>query len=310
MWAFGKSVHCYLKSPGRDEQDRSALPADVPALSTGVFCRVIDLIRGMPPSARVLDLGSRSGSFQTSRSDIVVVRLDLEVPPAPARNYCRADAARIPFASGCFAAVISNHSLEHFVELDAVLSEIGRVLAANGALYVAVPDAGTFSDRVYRWLGRGGGHVNPFRSAEALAALIEKRTGLACRSYSTLYSSLSFLNAHNFTTRPPRKIALFGFGNERFLAVLVWTLRLFDRWFGTGLSRYGWAFYFGSYAPVDPEDWINVCVRCGSGHSGMFLMHSGTLPPRPGWFTWYRCPACGGLNLWTHERRSRAARPA
>ena len=261
----------------------------------------------MPAGGRVLDLGARGGSFQTSRSDILVVRLDLDIPPSRIQGqYCRGDAARLPFASESFAAVISNHSLEHFVELDAVLREIGRVMAPGGSLYVAVPDAGTFSDRVYRWLGRGGGHVNPFRSAPALAAVIEEQTGLSCRGYRSLYSSLAFLNAHNFTSRPPRKIALFGFGNERYLALLVWTLRVLDRCFSTRLSRYGWAFYFGSHVPDEPEEWINVCVRCGSGYSEMFLRGAAALPKDAGWLTWYRCPACGGLNLWTPERGSRA----
>ena len=39
------------------------------------------------------------------------------------------------------------------------------------AAYVAVPDASTFSDRLFRWIyGGDSGHINPFHSAEGLAA--------------------------------------------------------------------------------------------------------------------------------------------
>jgi len=257
---------------------------------------MLQLIDSLPAGARVLDLGARMGSFSTSRTDLLVVRLDLETPPARASGaYVQADAARMPFAGRCFDAVISNHSLEHFEELDAVLGEVGRVLRSVGALFVTVPDASTLTDRIYRWMGRGGGHVNAFRSPEDVIRRVEAVAGLEHRGTRVLFSSLSFLNAHNFVARPPRKIALFAFGNERFLAVLTWLLRGLDRRLGTRLSYYGWAFYFGGAHPPEPDEpWVNVCVRCGSGHPEAFLRRQGAVRK----LTW-RCPACGGFNLWT-----------
>ncbi|HEV2447210.1 MAG TPA: class I SAM-dependent methyltransferase [Candidatus Sulfopaludibacter sp.] len=252
------------------------------------------LVDSLPPGARVLDMGARSGSFSTTRRDITVVRLDLEPPagrkPGP---YVAADAAGMPFAGGCFDAVISNHSLEHFLELEATVREIGRVVRQPGALYVAVPDAGTFSDRVYRWLGRGGGHVNPFRAPEEVIALIERLTPLRHRATVQLTASFSFLNSHNFTARPPRRIALFAYGNEPCLAILNAVLRRIDRVFGTRLSVYGWAFHFGEAAPAEMDGpWINVCVRCGAGASEVFLRKTGMVRGRT-----YRCGTCGGFNL-------------
>src|SRR4051812_28612579 len=118
-----------------------------------------ELLASLPPGSRVLDLGARSGSFDTERADLIVVRLDLEIPAGRRRGlYVSGDAARMPFATASFAAVISNHSLEHFVELDATVREIGRVLRPDAALYIAVPDSTTLTDRIYRWLGKGGGH--------------------------------------------------------------------------------------------------------------------------------------------------------
>jgi SAM-dependent methyltransferase len=264
---------------------------------------MLDLIEKLPPGARVLDLGAGPGSFPITRNDLSVVRLDLEIPPA--RNggcYVSADAARMPFASAAFDLVVSNHSLEHFVELEPTLREIGRVVRPGGTLYIAVPNTDTLSDRIYRWLARGGGHVNPFHKPEEVVRLVDGLTGLQHGGTRVLYSSLSFLNAHNFKTRPPRKILLFSNGNERFLAVFVWFLRLMDRHLGTRLSQYGWSFYFGAEpAPHAGQNWINVCVRCGSGHSEDFLKKKGSVPPLQGWFKWYRCPRCKCWNVLTYE---------
>jgi hypothetical protein len=264
---------------------------------------MLPLIGNLPAGARVLDLGAGPGSFPCTRSDIIVVRLDLEKPHRLGQgSYVLANAARMPFAASSFDLVVSNHSLEHFTRLEATVSDIGRVLKPDGVLYVAVPDATTLTDRIYRWLGRGGGHVNPFRSPEEVAALVTRLTGLPLGSTTVLFSSLSFLNRHNFVRPPPRRIALFAFGNERFLAVSVWILRALDRRCGTKLSRYGWAFRFGNVAAAPlGEAWINVCVRCGSGHSEPYLRKYAPLRKWAGLFPAYRCPGCGGFNFLTPE---------
>jgi SAM-dependent methyltransferase len=269
---------------------------------------MLPLIGNLPAGARVLDLGAGPGSFPCERPDVVVVRLDLEKPHRLGLgSYVLADAASMPFRQASFDLVVSNHSLEHFIELDATVREIGRVLKPNGILYVAVPDATTLTDRIYRWLGRGGGHVNPFRSAEEVAALIDRLTGLPLRSTTILFSSLSFLNRHNFITRPPRRIALFAFGNETFLAISIWVLHGLDRRCGTKWSRYGWSFRFGNVAGAEPvEVWVNVCVRCGSGHSEAYLRKHTAIRKLAGLFPAYRCPACGGFNFLTPEFTPRA----
>jgi SAM-dependent methyltransferase len=257
---------------------------------------MLDIIDSLPPGARVLDLGARLGSFSTTRNDICVVRLDLDAP-AGAGALVRGDAARLPFKARCFDLIVSNHSLEHFVELEATVREIGRVVKEDGVLYVAVPDAGTLTDRIYRWLGKGGGHVNAFRQPSDVIGLLERWTPLAHRSTTLLYSSLAFLNAHNQVGRPQRKLALFGFGNECFLAWLVWVLRGLDRVMGTRWSVYGWSFRFGNVAPETHAPWCNVCVRCGSGAAGDFLRSSGAVSRGRGGMERYHCPNCGAANL-------------
>mgnify|MGYP005847998409 CR=1 FL=1 len=242
----------------------------------------------------VLDLGSAGGSFESKATAARVVRLDLEAQGADGLPV-RGDAARLPFRGGVFAAVISNHSLEHFERLEEALAEIGRVIARGGALFVSVPDASTFTDRLYRWLARGGGHVNPFRSAGELAARIAQATGLPHRGTRVLYSSLSFLNRRNSPGPPPLRLRLLGGGAEWSLAAYNWWSRRLDRWLRTRLSVYGWALYFGEAVHMeDGAEWRNVCLRCGSA-----CPLEAALESRVGrrWgVAAYRCGACGAAN--------------
>src|SRR5579864_5057254 len=112
-----------------------------------------EILRHLPAGARVLDLGSRSGSFDASSYPVLVVRADLEVPSDGHRDgFVCADAAALPFATASFDAIISNHSLEHFERLNDALEEMGRVAKTHGAMFIAVPDASTLADGLYRWL--------------------------------------------------------------------------------------------------------------------------------------------------------------
>src|SRR5205085_12228559 len=137
------------------------------------------LLAGLAPGSRVLDLGARAGSFHTGRGDLSLVRLDLEIPASRGEGaFVAADAALMPFIERCFHLIISNHSLEHFSELETTLREIGRVIHADGALFIAVPDAGTFTVRIYRWLARGGGQLRPFPSALQHSQLVVSHQGM------------------------------------------------------------------------------------------------------------------------------------
>jgi SAM-dependent methyltransferase len=273
---------------------------------------MIHLLSRLPAGARVLDLGAAGGSFPDARPDVCVVRIDLKFAENGASGrLVLGDAAHLPFADGVFDLLVSNHSLEHFVELEAVVREMGRVARRGAGLYVAVPDAGTLTDRIYRWIGRGGGHVNPFRKPAEVIARIERLTGLPHRATRDLYSSLSFLNARNVRGWPPKKLLLFANGDERFLAVLLWLLRTVDRIFGSGWSRYGWEFHFGAADPGEVrQPWVNVCVRCGAGCSGDYLREQASGWRKFGPIESYRCPACGGFNLFSPEPHQETLRTA
>jgi SAM-dependent methyltransferase len=262
-----------------------------------------EILRHLPASALVLDLGSSRGSFGGSATPARAVRVDLHFDSKCGEvQLVRADAARLPFPRAVFDAVISNHSLEHFEDLGRALSEIGRVLKPDGALFIAVPDSGTLTDRIYRTLARGGGHVNSFQSSRELAQLVTRRTGLSHKATRTLCTSLSFLNRRNQTAPSPRTLRwLFG-DREAVLAAVNVLFRLSDRFWGTRSTVYGWALYFGSIpGAVDTNPWINVCLRCGNAHPSDWLRERGSVRRRWLFFPAYTCPSCGAGNPFSND---------
>ena len=254
-----------------------------------------EVLQRLGPDDRGLDLGSGPrGSFAARTTRARVVRIDLDRPSQPQdAPFVQCAAERLPFRDGAFRAVISNHTLEHFPKLDEALDEVGRVVDEDGWFYAAVPDASTLSDKIYRWLGRGGGHVNPFVSRRALEEKIERATGLPAAGGRLLYASWSFLNRRNIPGRRQLKLWLFAGGSETFVRGFGYRLRRLDAWLGTRLAIYGWALYFGRGLEVEPGAWSNVCVRCGAGRPAK------TILPKSGR---YRCPACGAPNRFTPDR--------
>jgi hypothetical protein len=197
--------------------------------------------------------------------------------------------------------VICNNSLEHFEQLDTSIREIVRVLRTDGYLYVAVPDSSTFTDRLYRWLARGGGHVNPFPDVATVPAMIASAGAPKLAGTRVLCTSLAFLNPRNRTTRAPRKMILVANGNEGFLRYLTLFLRHLDRIFRTRTCLYGWAYYFGDVPDLDLTVSTNVCVKCGSASPSWWLDHIRRVS-RGRILARYLCPACETPNFFTEDR--------
>ncbi len=245
----------------------------------------------------VLDLGSRSGSFSLATTHARVVRFDLDFGSDP--FFVQGDARMMPFRDHCLDALIANHSLEHVEGLAQCLDEIQRVLKKNGRLYVAVPDASTFSDRLYRWLAHGGGHVNAIVDAAQFIQLLEERTGLKVAASRLLHTSFAFANAKG-PVRWSRRVWLIGGGQEWVLRTASYWARRCDVWLGTRWSVYGWAFYLGKMEGIDEVPATNVCVRCGAAHVSEWLKAIGEV--KRGWF-WrsYWCPECRTENAFTDD---------
>jgi SAM-dependent methyltransferase len=261
--------------------------------------KVHEILERLPAGARVLDLGSREGSFADGAYPVHAVRLDIGAPQRAPSRFVQADAARLPFAARTFNAVILNHSLEHIRELKPALQEIGRVVRQDGAVFVSVPDATTIADRLYRKVYRNlGGHVNLFDSAPKLERMLSWYLGLPHVATRTLHTSMNFLNRRN--TREAVRLGQMHCAGlpEPIVAPMSAALRWMDGRFGSRLSVYGWAFYFGRVEePVDTTPLENVCVRCGQAHPAGELRRRGLT--RHLLLTSYRCADCGARNIFT-----------
>jgi len=262
-----------------------------------------EIIAALEANSLVLDLGSGPGSFPDDPAAYRAIRFDLKLPPNPPPNFVQGDASRLPFPSACFDAVLCNHSLEHMPRYKNALQEIGRVVKRSGAVYIAVPDASTPQDRLYRWLTEGKDHVNLFVHRRELSKTIEWYTNLSCAGIRTLHTSFNFLNRRNVKNPAPPRFRLFALRAEWPLALLNKAFRLLDRRFRTRFSHYGWAFYFGNLPEaISTATWNNVCLRCGQAHEDAFLMAAGNL--HKNWLLGqaYRCPACTAVNAyWKDE---------
>src|SRR5512145_2653493 len=138
-----------------------------------------EILDHLDENALVLDIGSGPGSFPESATRARTFRVDVARPGKPPQRFAIADAIALPFKTAAFDAVILNHSLEHFPNWKLSVQEIGRVVRKGGAAYIAVPDASTFTDHVYRKVFRdGGGHVNLFADAPELAKSLSWYLGL------------------------------------------------------------------------------------------------------------------------------------
>ena len=261
-----------------------------------------EILRILEKGQLVLDLGSGpNGSFPADHTKATVMRIDAELHNSDLLNFSVADAAALPFPAACFDAAIANHTLEHFANLEGALLELKRVLKPNGMLYAAVPDASTLTDKVYRWLSKGGGHINPFTDAARFAELVSLRTDRPHTATRLLYSSFSFLNRRNSPVPRPKRLLLVGGGYEWTLKIAQLIFHTLDKAFNTRLRVYGWALYFGPVKNVCQLPLPNMCVRCGSAHAAVYLQQLSLA--EPGLIGGFTCPQCGARNigLWKAE---------
>ena len=118
-----------------------------------------ELIADAPPGARVLDAGCGPGSWRYGdRPDLDVVGFDVKFPPGPPPqsprvSVLRADLARVPLRDGCVDLTVCHYVLEHVSALEPCCDELSRVTRLGGTLYLSVPRAASFDDRLYRFAG-------------------------------------------------------------------------------------------------------------------------------------------------------------
>ena len=153
------------------------------------------LTHNLPASARVLDLGAGGGSFSYRSTPAGVIAIDLAFPDQAQDCFARvvADAGCLPLRDHSIDVVICNNTLEHFDRAHDTVLEIDRVLGSGGHLWVSVPNGFSFDDGLYRFVFKGGGHVNRF-TLSSLLRTIESGTHLSAQSYKMLYSGFVYLS--------------------------------------------------------------------------------------------------------------------
>jgi SAM-dependent methyltransferase len=121
---------------------------DLPGIAAG-------RLAGIPGA--VLDVGCGDGilvrRLRADRSGSSVVALDLSAGmlDGVAAPAVAADAARLPFRDGSFAAVLAMHMLYHVPDVDAAVREAARVLAPGGRYLVSTNSAADKAEMTQLW---------------------------------------------------------------------------------------------------------------------------------------------------------------
>ena len=255
---------------------------------------VHELIDAAPAGARVLDAGCGPGSWPYARRpELEITGFDVKFPPGPpARRprvaILRADLARTPLRAESFDLTLCHYVLEHVTRLEPCCDELARVTRAGGALYLAVPRAAAFDDRLYRFagyfakyallkLGKRIEHQQRF-DLERLLDLFGAR-GFEVEAYALVPAGFSWMNDPRtkplqgpFTDALARLHRVTGIDLARD-ANCVLLLRK------TGVT--------GRRALPAPRRVTHVCRECGE--------HAVVTPPTPLPARW-SCPWCGKPN--------------
>jgi SAM-dependent methyltransferase len=103
-------------------------------------------------SSRIADVGSGEGGLairMATHGFADVWGFDPFIPADRDHGNAHIRRTGVDQAEGCFDVIMFNHSLEHFPHPVQALRDAKSKLAADGAILVRVPLAGTFADRHY-----------------------------------------------------------------------------------------------------------------------------------------------------------------
>ena len=254
---------------------------------------IYDWISQLRSNQWVLDVGAGEGSFPNAEFSCAWLALDDDSRAFTTTvRYSRVTGKghQLPVRDGSIDLLISHHSLEHLAPLDETLAEMARVLKPGGRCYISVPNGYSLCDAIYRLVFLGGGHVNRFRRDDVIR-LVEQRLNLRLVGWQKLFTSFVYLRKlmELLETGPadlPRRLRIIAWLPQRCVGLVQRTLyvgtRLVDRWSGTDLSVYGWAFFFErprAESMVEPvveqAGYVNVCLYCGSGQPAAGVTRTG-----------------------------------
>ena len=142
-----------------------------------------------------LDVGCSAGfiSDELARAGARTIGADIDVPGVRRANerfgqrvtFLCADGSRLPLADGSVDVCVFNHIYEHVVDPDAVMAELHRVVAHDGAVYLGLGNRlgvmephhrlpflsylpARLADRYLRASGKGDHYYERFRSRAGL----------------------------------------------------------------------------------------------------------------------------------------------
>jgi SAM-dependent methyltransferase len=252
-----------------------------------------ELIDAAPHGASVLDAGCGPGSWDYSRRpDLRITGFDIKFPPGPpARrdgvSVLRAALEQLPLRAEPFDLTVCHYVLEHVTGLRACCDELARVTKPEGTLYLSVPRAAAFDDRLYRFAGyfakyalmkfkKRIEHQQRFDFADVVKEFTTR--GFVLTAFAHVPAGFSWMN-------DPRTKPLQG----AFTDALAGLHR------ATGIdlavdANFVLAFRKTTSAMISPaieRRVTHVCRECGE--------HSVLLPPVPTPKSW-NCPWCGKAN--------------
>lgn len=266
-----------------------------------------ELIEAAPPGARVLDVGCGPGSWPyAGRPDLRITAFDIKFPPGPPAkreglDVMRAGLERLPLRDALFDLVVCHYVLEHVTELALCCDELARQTRRGGTLYLSVPRAAAFDDRLYRFagyfakyallkLGKRIEHQQRFGLPKLLELFCGR--GFVLTAHASVPAGFSWMN-------DPRTKRLQG----PFTDALAWLHRVLgidlakDANFVLAFRRTGEPAAApdvrGGAALPGARRVTHVCRECGE--------HSVLKPPRP-WPSRWECPWCGKRNPFGRPR--------
>ena len=282
----------------------SGVRAVKPARDTNerpVFLR--EVIAALPVGARVLDAGCGPGSWPYAlRDDLDVTGFDIKFPPGPPARHARmrvfrGDLARLPLREHRFDLTVCHYVLEHVTELEACCDELARVTKPGGQLYLSVPRAAAFDDRLYRFAG--------YFAKYALMKFKKRVEHQQCLDF---HSMIDLFYARGMRlTATARVPAGFSWMNDPrtkpLQAAFTDTLALLHRWFGLDLAKdANFVLTFEKVGAIGFRKVTHVCRECGEPA----VVSSAASGPGPAGGeaypnTW-TCPYCGKRNPFGRSR--------
>ncbi len=232
----------------------------------------------LPQGSRVLDLGCGSGTVAyESFPHLQFVAADQFVHKASAgwptnAALALADAERLPWREGTFDAAICNFVFEHFADPVSALRELDRVIRVGGLLYISVPRASSLQDRLYRFVIKGGGHLQSY-SMPNFVQMVYRETGFKLEGYADAAGGFTWMRELPY--------------GEALRRILFRSFRLWREatgWDPVAASDFLLLFRLApslGYKVID-----EVCSHCGDAHDRRAAADD----------AWV-CPACGYQNL-------------